>query len=72
MLIVTGYVHLDPTDVERFVADIATLIDIIRARGGCLFYAVALDDPLAGRLADRRYRVLCGLAANTEISNRLN
>ncbi len=42
MLIVTGYVHLDPADVERFATEIEALIDITRAREGCLFYAVAL------------------------------
>lgn len=65
MLIVTGYVHLDPADVERFATDIEALIDITRARDGCLFYAVALDDPLAGRmLAVERWRDQAALAAH--------
>ena len=50
MLIVAGYVHLDPADIEQFAIDIRRLIETTRSRDGCLFYAVALDDPLAGRM----------------------
>ena len=49
MLIVTGYIHLAPSDVEEFVADMATFARTTRAGEGCLFYAVAPDDPGTGR-----------------------
>ena len=72
MLIVTGYVHLDPSDIDLFAVDIATLVDITRARDGCLFYAVALDDPLAGRmLAVERWRDETALAAHLAAAETL-
>lgn len=72
MLIVTGYVRLDPADVETFATDIETLIDITRARDGCLFYAVALDDQLAGRmLVVERWRDQAALTALLRHRKRL-
>ncbi len=50
MLIVTGYVHVEPSDVDAFAADIQALARITRQRNGSLSYGVAVDDPLAGRL----------------------
>ena len=65
MLIVTGHIHLDPTDVEQFAIDIRPLIDTTRSRDGCLFYAIALDDPLAGRmLVVERWRDQSALTAH--------
>jgi quinol monooxygenase YgiN len=45
-----GYVHLDPSDVDEFLADIQVIAPGTRAENGCLFYAVTLDDPHAGRM----------------------
>ncbi len=50
MLIVTGYVYLEPADVDEFVTGIEALGRITRARDGCLSYAAALEDRLAGRM----------------------
>jgi len=50
MLIVTGYIHLSPADLTAFLGDMATFSSTTRARDGCLFFAVAPDDPQNGRL----------------------
>lgn len=50
MLIVTGYVHVELSDVDAFTADIQTLAQSSRQRDGNLFYAVAVDDRKLGRL----------------------
>lgn len=50
MLIVTGYLRLATADIGQFAKDIEALIDIVRARDGCVFYDIALDDPRVGRM----------------------
>ena len=45
-----GYVHLDPSDVKEFLADIEVIGPGTRAEKGCLFYAVTLGDARAGRM----------------------
>jgi quinol monooxygenase YgiN len=50
IIIVMGYVHLDPSDVDEFLADIHVIAPGTRAEKGCLFYAVTLDDAHAGRM----------------------
>ncbi len=50
MIIVMGYVHLAPSDVNEFLADIEVIGPGTRAEKGCLFYAVALDNARAGRM----------------------
>ncbi len=50
MLIVTGYVHVEPSDVDAFTVDIQMLAQTSRQRDGNLSYAVAVDDRSAGRL----------------------
>ncbi len=37
MIIVMGYVHLDPSDVDEFLADIQVIAPGTRAEKGCLF-----------------------------------
>ncbi|MCB8837247.1 putative quinol monooxygenase [Aurantimonas sp. VKM B-3413] len=65
MLIVNGYIHLAPSDVGQFVADMATFARTTRARDGCLFYAVAPDDPSTGRmLVAERWRDQAALDAH--------
>ena len=50
MIILTGYLHVDPSDVNAFITDIQALASLARAEKGCLFYAIAVDDASAGRL----------------------
>ncbi len=67
MIIVMGYVHLDPSDVDEFLADIQVIAPGTRAEKGCLFYAVALDDARAGRmLVAERWQDQHSLTAHLE------
>lgn len=50
MLILTGYVHVAPVDIDDFLADIQALTRSGRRREGNLLYAVAMDDRDIGRL----------------------
>ena len=50
MLIVTGYVHVDPTDLAKFFGDLQILAVATRQRAGNISYDAAVDDPQAGRL----------------------
>jgi quinol monooxygenase YgiN len=45
-----GHVHVDPSDVTEFLADIDVIGPGTRAEKGCLFYAVTLEDERAGRM----------------------
>ena len=62
-----GYVHLNPSDVKEFLADIAVVGPGTRAEKGCLFYAVSLDDARAGRMAvAERWQDQASLTAHLE------
>lgn len=50
MLIVTGYMYVEPASLAEFVHDIQDLAIATRQRDGNLSYDAAVDDPLAGRL----------------------
>ena len=50
MLIVTGYMHVEPTDVPRFHAELQELAAVVRWRAGNLSYDAAVDDARAGRM----------------------
>jgi quinol monooxygenase YgiN len=50
MLIVTGYMHVDPCELARFSYDLRVLATVTRLRPGNISYDVAVDDPEAGRL----------------------
>lgn len=50
MLIVAGYTYVDPTDLEKFVADSRALLADARTEEGCLFISFTLDDPEAGSM----------------------
>ncbi|NKL55083.1 putative quinol monooxygenase [Rhizobium leguminosarum] len=50
MLIVTGYMHIDPTEVPQFLAELKDLAIVTRQRPGNISYDAAVDDPAAGRL----------------------
>ncbi|MGX1500042.1 quinol monooxygenase YgiN [Labrenzia sp. MBR-25] len=49
MLIVTGYMHVDPADLAEFTGDLASLAVATRQRAGNVSYDAALDDAKAGR-----------------------
>jgi quinol monooxygenase YgiN len=50
MLIVTGYMHVDPADLEQFLGDLEALAVATRRRVGNISYDAAVADPHAGRL----------------------
>ena len=50
MLIITGYMHIDPTEVPQFLAELKDLAIVTRRRPGKISYNAALDDPETGRL----------------------
>ncbi|MGF9566932.1 antibiotic biosynthesis monooxygenase [Neorhizobium sp. BT27B] len=50
MLIVTGYMHVDPADLENFIADLKVLAVATRQRAGNIVYDVAVADQQAGQL----------------------
>jgi quinol monooxygenase YgiN len=50
MLIITGYMHIDPTEVPQFLAELTDLAIVTRRRPGKISYNAALDDPETGRL----------------------
>ena len=57
MLILMGYIHTDPLDVDAFVRDVRTISFSTKAEEGCLFYGITLDDRPTGRfLVAERWR----------------
>ncbi len=50
MLIIMGYMHIDPAEVLQFVAELKDLAVVTRQRPGNIFYDAALADPEAGTL----------------------
>jgi quinol monooxygenase YgiN len=50
MLIITGYMHVDPTDLAQFRADLTALAAATRQRPGNISYDAAVDAPESGRL----------------------
>ncbi len=50
MLIVTGHMYVNPSDLSRFHAELQAIAAIVRQRPGNLSYDAAVDDPKAGRL----------------------
>lgn len=50
MLIVIGYMHVDPGDLAEFLGDLRILAVATRQRAGNISYDAAVDDPRAGRL----------------------
>jgi quinol monooxygenase YgiN len=67
LIIVIGNLHLDPSEVTEFLADIQVLGPKTRAENGCLFYAVTLDDASAGRMVvAERWQDQASLTAHLE------
>jgi len=57
MLILMGYITLDPAEVDAFAAAVEAISVSTNAEEGCLFYNIILDDRLSGRfLAAQRWR----------------
>lgn len=50
MIVLMGYIYLEPFDVQEFLVDLETIAAGTRSERGCLFYAVALDDAPSGRM----------------------
>ena len=67
MIILMGYVHLNPSDVNEFTADVQAVVSSTRAENGCLFYAFTLEDAPAGRmLTVQRWQDQESLTAHVE------
>ncbi|WP_254229200.1 putative quinol monooxygenase [Agrobacterium salinitolerans] len=50
MLIITGYIHVDPADLAKFMTELNALASTTRKRPGSITYDAAVDDPHSGRL----------------------
>ena len=50
MIVMMGYIHLEPSVVPEFLADLETIAAGTRAERGCLFYGAALEDAPSGRM----------------------
>ncbi|PZU21258.1 MAG: antibiotic biosynthesis monooxygenase [Shinella sp.] len=50
MLIITGYMHVDPADLAQFLTELNALASTTRKRPGSITYDAAVDDAQAGRL----------------------
>jgi len=50
MILVTGQVDVEPGQAEAFRAAIDRIGPTSRVGSGCIFYAVTIADPVAGRM----------------------
>jgi quinol monooxygenase YgiN len=67
MIILTGYLQLDPADVAAFTVAMQAVAASTRAEPGCLFYGMAWEDAAAGRmLVAQRWRDQVALDAHLE------
>ncbi|WP_144556034.1 putative quinol monooxygenase [Bacillus sp. X1(2014)] len=67
MIILMGYVHVNPSDVNEFTTDVQAVVSSTRAENGCLFYAFTLEDAHAGRmLTVQRWQDQESLTAHVE------
>jgi len=55
MLIVAGYVYVDPAVLARFISDLQVLALTARQRAGNIRYDVAVENPQKGRLLVSEY-----------------
>ncbi len=73
MIILTGYISVDPTDVDVFLRDVQAISLDTKAEAGCLFYGIALDDRSSGRfLVAERWRDQQALTAHLERAETLS
>lgn len=49
MLVLMGYLRVDPSEIDDFKSDVQEISLSTRAEDGCLFYGISLDDRTAGR-----------------------
>lgn len=67
MIILMGYIYLDPSDVIDFIADTRDFVANTQKLDDCLFYSIALDDQASGRvLTVERWRDQDALTAHTQ------
>jgi quinol monooxygenase YgiN len=67
MIILMGYVHVNPSDVNEFTTDVQAVVSSTRAENGCLFYAFTLEDARTGRmLTVQRWQDQESLTAHVE------
>jgi quinol monooxygenase YgiN len=72
MLIVNGYMYVEPSSVTEFVRDLQNLAVATRQRDGNLSYDAAVDDPLAGRLLiAERWRDQAALTAHLQATDTI-
>jgi len=50
MLLVAGYMHVNPADLTQFLGELRVLAAATRQRAGNISYDAAVDDPRTGRL----------------------
>jgi quinol monooxygenase YgiN len=50
MIIVMGQIHVEPSEADRFLADVKAIVPETSDGAGCLFYRVALEDAATGRM----------------------
>ncbi|CAN7734349.1 putative quinol monooxygenase [Neorhizobium sp. LjRoot104] len=50
MLIIKGYLDVDPADLAQFMRELNALASTTRKRCGNIAYEAAVDDPRSGRL----------------------
>lgn len=67
MIIVMGYIYLDPSDVSAFFTDVEAITPGAAAASGCHLYSVTLADAANGRLlVTERWQSQAGLTAHLE------
>ncbi|WP_369920428.1 putative quinol monooxygenase [Marinomonas polaris] len=57
MIILTGYVHLKPEDINEFVEDIRKITSSTRAEKGCLFYNIVVEDATVDTISPNQPQV---------------
>lgn len=50
MLIISGYMYIDPSVLEQFMGELKLLANAVRQRDGNLSYNAAVEDYQTGRL----------------------
>jgi quinol monooxygenase YgiN len=72
MLIITGYMHVDPADVAQFMTELNALASATRKRPGSITYDAAVDDPRSGRLLiSERWTDQAALSAHLQAADTM-
>ncbi|SCC20457.1 Quinol monooxygenase YgiN [Kosakonia oryzendophytica] len=67
MLIILGYVHIQPSVLGQFMNEIGLLAESVRRRDGNISYNIAVEDNLAGKiLIAERWKNHVALSAHLE------